>query len=139
FIVPILGSTAMSIYFAVSVTAKFIGMLITPFTNVLLSYINRSSSKKSYQNFKQVILLTTLILVPTYFILNFLTPKIINILYPDFYISALDYIWVVNLFTIISLYTSILNPFLIKFVSLRNQVIIQSIYGVVYFSSSFYL
>src|SRR5699024_7004785 len=73
------------------------------------------------------------------FILNFLTPKIINILYPDFYISALDYIWVVNLFTIISLHTSILNPFLIKFVSLRNQVIIQSIYGVVYFSSSFYL
>lgn len=133
FIIPILGTASMSIYFSVSVTAKFIGMLTTPFTNVLLSYINRSNPNNSQKNFKKMLVVTLTIILPMYIILNLATPTIIRILYPNFYNASLQYIWIVNLFTTISLATSILNPFLIKFVQLKYQVHIQLLYGIVYF------
>lgn len=139
FITPVLGSSSMAVYYSVNVMSKFIAMIITPFTNVLLTYINKMNKNKIKKKFIFLNIIVIITFIPMYFFLNFITPILVKILYPDVYSLISDYVRIVNLSTLINLLSSIITPFTLKFVNLKYQIIIQFIYGLIYVGSALLL
>lgn len=133
---PILGPANLAVYYSASSVSKIISMVINPVTNVLLSYI----SKYKGDNNKKVIYLITgvssLLLLPIYLLLNFISPYLISLLYPDLFSSAQKYIWIITLGTVLTLINSILNPLILKFCDIKYQMHIQTIYGLFYLVSA---
>ena len=133
---PILGSQNLSIYYSVSVISKMISLIVTPTTNVFLSYLNKFKAN----NIQRTILITSIvsiiILIPVYVIINYISPYIIEIVYPKFSEYSEPYIWIVTLASCFLILGSILNPFLLKFCKLKYQMYIQFIYGVTYVTSA---
>lgn len=138
-ITPVLGATSMSLYYSVSVFSKMINMVVIPFNNVLLSYINRMAVEEGRKYFLAINVASVILMIPTFIVLNLVTPFMLEILYPQFVEQAMPYIWIVNLANVFNLLTSISNPFILKLHQMKYQVNIQIIYGVVYVISAFYL
>src|SRR5699024_5066834 len=86
-IMPIINATAMSVYHSVSIFSKILNMLIVPFNNVLLSYLARISTKNSKRKLASINIGIIILLIPTYFMLNYLNHYLLYIYYPNF----LDY------------------------------------------------
>lgn len=135
-ITPILGAQNLSIYYSVSVVSKMISLVMTPTTNVFLSYLNKFQTNK----LKKVILLTNIvtiiILMPMYAFINWVSPYIIGILYPQFSDYSEPYIWIVTLASCFLILGNIINPFLLKYCKMKYQMYIQVIYGVTYLSTA---
>lgn len=138
-ITPLLGAASMSLYYSVSVFSKIINMVVIPFNNVLLSYINNMNSREARKYFLIINVCSAGLMIPVFFILNFVTPYFLRILYPQFVEDAIPYISVVNLANIFNLLTSISNPFILKFHEMKSQVYIQIFYGSIYVLSALYL
>lgn len=138
-IIPIVSAGAMSIYYSVSIFSKIINMLIVPFNNVLLSYLVRNKSHRSRYKFLKLNIGFISVLIPIYFFLNFITPYLLSVFYPQFLDEAINYIAIVNLGTIFRLLTILSNTFILKMHTMKYQVIIQLIYGATYLISALYL
>jgi len=131
-ITPILGATSMSMYFTVGVFSKIINMFITPFNNVLLSYLNNFQNHNIKKVYIYYNVFWIIILIPIYYLMVFITPYLMEIFYPDFVEAGSYLIPIVSLGNIIKLLATIVNPFILKFKSLKYQTIVQITYGIVY-------
>ncbi|MDT2966210.1 lipopolysaccharide biosynthesis protein [Enterococcus casseliflavus] len=138
-ILPILGATSMSVFYAASSISKILTMLITPMTNVLLSYIARSNYIYSKKKLLNIIVIIFVLLLPFYFIINFVSNYLVAFLYPTLAEDAYKILPILTVGILLNIISSILNPFLIKFYKMFYQNIIQLIYGIVYLVIAFYL
>lgn len=129
---PMLGPTQLSIYYAANTISKMLGLLVTPISNVMLSYIINLDNNKAKEYIKRIVVISIISAIPAYFLLESISPILIKILYPQVFRSALKINRIVSLTVIIGLLISVLNPFIMKFCKMKYYTWIQILYGITY-------
>ena len=129
-LLPIIGPAAVTIYFIGSTVSKMLSLITTPVNNVILSYLTVGKNKTKY-----IFLLNICILIgfiPFYFIVKYISMFLIKLLYNNYYQEVYEVIGLITLICLLSIYNSILNPFVMKIISSSIIFKIQIIYGFIY-------
>lgn len=124
-IYPVLGGEEVAVYYAASIIGKMISMLISPISNVVLSYLAKMKRKKD-NIFWMVLAVVGCIGVVGYFICVFLSKYILLIIYPQYMDRALNYIPITTATAVTTAIIGIMNPFVLKFVDMKWQIVINS-------------
>ncbi len=130
-IYPMLGGEEVAIYYAASVIGKMISMMISPISNVVLSYLARMKKRKD-NVFWMVFAISGVVGLVGYFICLLVSRFILQILYPQYLDIAITYIPLTTATAVIVAMTGIMNPFVLKFVAMKWQILINSITLTVY-------
>src|SRR5699024_3823851 len=83
--------------------------------------------------------LTSLLLIPIYIIINFISPYVIQILYPELMESAIQLVWITSLTTCFQVLFGITNTFNMASKSMKIQMIIDILFLIIYLPLSFIL
>ena len=137
-IYPVLGGAAVSIYYVATILGKTIGLIVGPITGVFLSYLAQMKTFKS-NNFKILLLSSSVLGFVCYWIIIILSKPIISIVYPQYVESAMHYVPITTLSTIVTIVANIINAIILKFSSAKWQVYINLLYMAVYLPLSLYL
>ena len=135
---PLMGGTAVSIYYTATILGKITGMLVGPVNSVILSYIAKWKSKND-----KILIVATLCLMALcmvgYVLTIILGRPIIGILFPQWVDEVMKYIPITTITVMINIITSSLNPFVMKFCKMNWQIIINAGSAIVYFGSAILL
>lgn len=131
-ILPLLGSRYMTTFFSTSIASKIFNLVISPVTNVVLSYLTRSSKKISKLRLLQINLILLVLFVPLLAVLKVLTSVLVKLLYPSVYLDAKPLILLISIGVLANLMFSIINPIFLRFFTMRIQLILQFSFGICY-------
>ncbi|MFH7818870.1 lipopolysaccharide biosynthesis protein [Neobacillus thermocopriae] len=137
-IFPVLGASAMAIYFSASAMSKMVSLIINPISGVILAKLTRVRNEKRVE----VIKVVTKYLLPS--ILLFSVGSIIvsyfgvKIFYNKYFYDALPLIVPIGLATAFSLASFLLKPFLISFFKTKELMFIHLFYAVVFCISMYF-
>lgn len=131
FIFPILGGTAVSIYYAATLFGKVVSMIITPVSSVMLSYLSKIK-KKNDNLFNTALISSLIVCVVGYFFGIVVSRPILGLLYPQFVYEAMQYIWLTTGSMVLSALITIINPFVLKFFDMKWQIVISGTYVLIY-------
>lgn len=118
---PLLGGTAVSVYYVASIIGKTFGMVVAPMTGVMLSYFARMDSFPRSSFRKMIILLVLLGAVAYCFMIVFSRP-FLSLLYPQLVEQALQYVHVTSAAFVVLSIANAVNAVLLKFRDIRWQV-----------------
>lgn len=118
---PLLGASAVSVYYASSIVGKIMGMAIMPLSGVLLSHL-RTSNLLSKKNFMKIISILLLACFIFYFIINFFSVPLLKILYPEWYLSSVKLVPINTATALLTAVISIIHPILLRFRDIKWQV-----------------
>lgn len=121
---PLLGSTAVSIYYTATLMGKILSLIITPISSVMLSYLAKMSKIKMKQ-FVIIVGLTTVFGLIGYFIIIFISEPILNLLYPSWANESLKLINVTTATAILGVISSVINPVILRFNHINWQIVIN--------------
>ena len=145
-ILPILGASSMAVYFSASSTSKIMALIANPLSGFLLSKMGTSDNinKKNVLQFAiKYFFPMIIIFFSASLLLCFIA---INVLYPQYYLQAINLIFPISLAVSMSLVNILFRPFLIltvnsKLILYSNifyaLTFILSIYPMVYFGGLF--
>lgn len=117
---PILGATAVSVFYISSLIGKLLVMVMSPISTVLLSYLTR---KSAYDFSLKKLISLFLIGFIFWAVTVILSPYILGILYPNECGNALTYVPLITVSAIAQSLCSIINPVLLRFFSPKWQVL----------------
>lgn len=135
-ILPILGPTSMATFFSTSVSAKIFNLIVSPATNVILSYLTKSKNKFNKKSFFVLNGLQLILLVPLVLILIFITNILVKLLYPSVFSEAHNIIFFISIGIACNLMYSISNPIILRYFPLRVQLTVQLIFGIIYITAA---
>lgn len=135
---PILGAEWVSIYYAANIFTKAISLVMTPFSNVMLSYISRIKKKPKKAFFYSLIGGSIFSLV-AYILCIIMAKPILAIIYPKYMEEALKLVYITSATASISSLQRIIASFVLRFSKMRWQLIINGTYLFVYLIVSFAL
>jgi O-antigen/teichoic acid export membrane protein len=135
---PLVGGERVSIYYSASVVGKLIASIIGPLASILLSYIVRVErlTTRAFLVFNGILLIVGFI---GYWICVFISGPLINILYSDWAVESMTLILYTNAIAVLGIYSTMLNPILLRFTKSYYQVIIQICYIALYLGCSLLL
>lgn len=125
-IYPILGGNEVSIYYAASVIGKIISMMISPISSVLLSYLAKMKNQKN-KLFWGTFGVSAGVGVVGYFLCLLASRFILQFLYPQYLDVAITYIPITTATAVIIALSAIMNPFVLRFMSMKWQVGINAV------------
>lgn len=128
---PLLGGVSVSIYYAATVLGKVASLVVTPINSVALTYLSKYR-KKPDDIFRWTVKNGVFICLIVYFASIVFGKPILNILYPKFADEAVKYIWITSGSIVVSTFTSMVTPFVLKFCNTKWQIIINLITTVIY-------
>ena len=135
---PILGGTAVSIYYTATLFGKIISMGLNPLTSVLLSYL--VTIKKLKKNvFRLSLLGGSIVCMMGYFICVAISRPVLEILFPQWVDEAMRYVPMTTLGVSIYALCIVLTPFVLKCCSIYWQIIINGAGLIVFVSLSYFL
>lgn len=137
-IFPLLGGTAVSIYYTATILGKTIALAIVPITSVLLSYLAHMK-KFSSNNFKLLLLISSIVGLIGYWSVILVSKQLLSLVYPQYVEDAIQYIPITTLSIILTIIGSVINPVLLKFSSAKWQIFINGLYMLIYIPLSMYL
>ena len=135
---PILGGEMVSIYYSASLIGKLGGMVVSPINSVVLSYIVKIKEIKLKQ-FLSVLAVLFILIIIGYFLSVFVAKPILHILYAQWADESMKYIPITTLTAMITIATTVLNPFILNWCHTKWQLVINVIYLIVYLFLSFSL
>ena len=135
---PIMGGFSVSVYYAATLLGKLLSTVITPMNSVMLSYLAKMNDKPK-RLFHLVCLTCGVICLAAYVVTIAISKPLLELLYPQFSEEALSLVWVTTAAAYMTVAASILNPFVLKFTSIANQVTVNALYLVLYVSLSLVL
>ena len=97
-----------------------------------MSYLSRIKIKDGRKYLIIINVVFSIVLIPAYFFMNFITPYLLSLFYPHLLEKSLPYIAIVNIATIFKLLSTVTNTFILKLHKMKYQVIIKIIYGLTY-------
>lgn len=137
---PILGSVAVSEYYAVSMVGKIMNMVLHPLSTLLLSYLaDRKTSTINLSAFKKMLLWSIPVGAVLVALCCVATPIVVNILYPNLAESVHLLNLPINIGSVIGFASGLLLMFLLAETTITHQIIIRGLCFVVYISSTLYL
>lgn len=122
----LLGASSVSIYYTATFPGKFMSLLVTPISGVMLSYL---SKMKMFKNKHFISLLITLVLLSSvgYTLILIIGPFILNYLYPDWASESNKLLYLTGLIAIFTTISSFIHPIILRFKELKWQFLINSI------------
>lgn len=133
---PILGGELVSVYYAASIMAKLVSMVINPITSVFLTYLSKVQ-KRPRRLFKIAFAVSVAICAVGYVLIIVISKFVLTILYPEFVTAALELVPYTAMATILYVLITIVNPLILKFFDMKWQIVINAINTVLYVSVSF--
>lgn len=135
---PLLGGLYVTIYYVATLSGKIVSMLITPLCGVLLSYLAKknNSNKKS---FRKVVQYGSVFCAIGYIFCIVVSRPVLKILYPQYVDNAMDYIYITTAVVVIGVMISLINPYILKALSMKWQVLINSLTLFVYITGALVL
>lgn len=134
-IYPMLGGTAVAIYYASTLFGKVVSSAVSPLNSVVLSYI----SKKDEMKRKSILVIlgfSIVVAVFGYIICVIISRPSLMLLYPDLVNESMQYVPVMTVVAMITMISSVLTPFVMKFCKMKWQLIINGIVLCVYLITS---
>lgn len=125
-IYPILGATAVSVYYAASIFSKIVNLALSPIASVILSYVTKMKKNKN-NVFTLTLKISSVILILGSICCYFIAKPLLLFIYPQYAFEAIKYIPLLLISMIFSTLSHILNPFILKFFKLKWQIFINSI------------
>ncbi len=129
---PLMGGTAVAIYYTATIIGKITGMLTNPINSVILSYISRWNQDKRGIYIK-VVAVSCVIGLVGYGVTMLLGRPVIGFLFPQWVDEVMIYLPVTTIAVMLGVVTSILHPFVLKFCAMKWQIIINLVASIVYF------
>lgn len=133
---PLVGGTAVSIYYTATIFGKIIAMGINPLTTVILSYLAKSKKLNS-KLINLFLLISAGICIIGYFICVFISAPILSVLFPQWKVEAMELVPMATVGICISAYSTILTPFILKFCKMYWQLVVNAINVVVFLLFSY--
>lgn len=130
-IFPILGGATVSVYHSATLLGKVVSMAITPISSVALTYLSKTKSKND-STFKTAFSISTVVCVIMFFICVGISRPILRVLYPQFVDAAMNYIFITTGTMVLTVLTTVINPFILKYYDMKWQVRINGVYAVSY-------
>ena len=128
---PLLGGTMVSVYYAATVFSKVVSLAITPINSVALSYLSKIN-KKTNSLFKWTYIVGIVVCGIGYIMTIILSRPVLSILYPKYVDAAMQYIWITSGTIVVSVLTSMITPFVLRFFDIKWQIWINGITTIMY-------
>jgi O-antigen/teichoic acid export membrane protein len=128
---PLLGPTAVSIYYSATIIGKIISMIITPVNGVVLSYLTQVSNFER-KRFIHIILITSILGVIGYFLSIVISYPLLNLLYPNWASESLKLIYITSASVILEVVSSVINPFILRYNKINWQLYLSGTNVIVY-------
>lgn len=128
---PMLGGTLVSIYYSASVVGKLATTVFSPVSSVVLSHLSKKKSI-GVSLFTKIILFIFGVSCFAYFATYFVGRLFLYFLYPEWANESMLIFPISVGIAIIMIIDSMVNPFIVKFCNLTNQIIINAICLVIY-------
>lgn len=135
---PLLGGEMVSIYYSASLIGKLGGMVVSPINSVVLSYIVKIKEIKLKQ-FLSVLAILFVLIIVGYFLSVLVAKPILYILYAQWASESMKYIPITTLTAMITIATTVLNPFILNWCHTKWQLVINITYLIAYLVLSFSL
>lgn len=135
---PLMGGTAVSIYYTATILGKIASLLTTPINGVILNYIaNWKDDNKNI--FGKALVVTSALAMCGYGATLLLGHPVIGLLFPQWVDDVMIYLPITTLTVMIGLVASVLQPFVMKFCAMKWQTIINGSAAGIYFFSALFL
>lgn len=132
---PLLGGLNVSVYYVATLSGKIVTMLITPICGVMLSYLaKKKNSTKS--SFNRVIKYGSIACIIGYFGCILVSRPVLSILYPYYVDMAMNYIYITTAVVVIGVMISLINPYILKNMTMKWQIIINFSTLIIYIRTS---
>ncbi len=132
-IFPLLGSSTVTTYYIATLSGKMIGMVVSPFTSVLLSYLVKIERIQKRQ-FAKLLLILVGISISAFLIVLLVSQPLLKMLYPKWFLAAMKLVPVMTAVAVIDSVSTVINPLIMRFMSIKWQPIISAINVLLYFS-----
>lgn len=129
---PLMGGTAVSIYYTATILGKITGMLTGPINSVILSYISRWDKTRA-NVFSKVMIIGFLIISAGYLFTLLIARPVIGLLFPQWLDEVMEIVPLTTITVMLTILVTILQPFVLRFCRLEWQIAISSCGLVVYF------
>lgn len=131
-IFPFLGGHQVAVFFTATVIGKLSGLIQTPISGVVLSYLSNKSEKLTLKAFWLVNLLILLFSSLAFIFTIIISKYLLSFLYSDLYLEASSILVIANLAAILLGSCSISQAIVLKYSATYFQILIQLAYGFVY-------
>ena len=132
---PILGGTLVSIYYTATILGKIVGMVVTPISSVILSYISKRDNLER-KKFNRVLLVGICVCTIGYCICMLISKFILGILFPQWVDQVMEYIPITTIALSLNALCSIIHPFVLKFCDMKWQIVINGVSSMTYLACS---
>ena len=129
---PLMGGTAVSIYYTATILGKIVGMLTGPINSVVLSYISKWKSDNR-NLITKILLLGIGLCIIGYVVTLVLSRPVLGMLFPQWIDEVMHYIPITTVNVLLLVLISMLSPFVLKFCDMKWQIVISGISVVIYF------
>src|SRR5699024_8516793 len=121
-----------------SIAIKVFSQPLNVLSNVIFSYISNISKIKQ-GNRKSLLLVAPLFAIITYIFGMIIGPIIIQYIYPDYFLDAMDIFWILNLALSLTILDFIYRGYLIKFYPLIVKTLLDSVSLLIFIITSVWL
>lgn len=129
---PLMGGTAVSIYYTATILGKITGMMTGPINSVILSYISRWDKSKA-KVFSKILMIGAVIVAVGYGCTLLLARPVINLLFPQWIDEVMEIIPLTTVTIMLTVLASFLQPFVMKYCKMQWQIGISAIGSGSYF------
>lgn len=119
---PLLGASAVSVYYISSLVGKILVMMISPMSTVLLTYLAKSAELDKGKT-KRLLRISLLSGAFFWIAACVASPAILGFLYPQEATAAVEYVPFAAAVAVFQAACSVLNPTLLRFFDVKWQVI----------------
>lgn len=137
-LLPLLGGEAVSIYTVASFLGKSFGTIMLPLAGVLLSYYAQKNYIMTKSKYWKINLMMFGLGIPFFLISIFLSPVVTRWFYPTIVDDAIKYMVLANSSAIILTIANMTQPAVLKYASIKWQIIIQLIYAILYLGFGYF-
>ncbi|WP_146001870.1 lipopolysaccharide biosynthesis protein [Eggerthella timonensis] len=135
---PLLGGTAVSLYFVASLAGKMLSMATGPISGVILSYLVKGGRLRRAV-LRKCALILFLITVILLLLCILVSRPMLSVLYPDLVGDAMQYVPILSAVAAINSACGCVNPIVLRFCNLRWQLGLNAINVATYVLASFSL
>ena len=129
---PLMGGTAVAIYYTATILGKITGMLTGPINSVFLSYIARWDESRAGFFFK-ILGIGVVISITGYGVTMLVARPVIGLLFPQWLEEVMDIIPLTTVTIMLTVLASLLQPFVLKYCKMEWQIAISATGSAAYF------
>ncbi|MDO4502178.1 MAG: hypothetical protein Q4D06_03245 [Coriobacteriia bacterium] len=133
-LVPLLGSSAVAVYYISCLFGKVLSLVIAPISSVMLSYLVKED-RVSRRAFQFALIIGCTLCVFGYIVTVVIAEPILMLMYPQFAEDSMIYLPVVTAASYVMVLSGIANPFVMRFGDLSWQIGLNGVFCCIFFVS----